>query len=430
MNQRRRALGMLAATALSPVLAACGGGGDGADGSSNPPSSASPWADDAMALANNIRGTHPDPAGIARSAPFQSLLAQILSNATSRTDKANLVELVRLAALMRDEHTRVNIADSTFNALPIRFAQASDGYWVTQATSEFASLLGAQLVAYDGVAVAELATRARPLISAATNAAAANLLPRLFLHLPEFLQLAGITSPPAPTSQSTLRLRDAAGNESNAVLTASASNALVDFFNRPGGPAAPLWLSQPARNYFSTTLPQQIVYARYARCAVDSTQSIDAFFNGIGQALAALPAPKLIFDLRNNGGGDSSLLANAVQSFANTTPPASRPALAVLVNNGTYSSATLNLFDLIQRLNARTFGESPGTAPNHAGEIRTSTLPRTNTTHICATRVFTLAPGSAAENYVPDTVVPYNVSQYVAGADPVLQSAVSFLNSR
>ncbi|MBI3715897.1 MAG: hypothetical protein HY255_07890 [Betaproteobacteria bacterium] len=416
-------LGWTLLAGSAPLLSACGAGGGEVDINVGNSGNAAPWADDIQSFAANVRSVHPDPNGITRGAEWQSLLAHIIANAGQKSDKANLVACLQLAVLMRDEHTQVSIAAAGLAQTPVRFASAADGYWVQQASDP--ALLGARLLAIDGTPIANIKERSKAFIPAATAAAYNNLTATL-LHQAELLWLAGIG---LSGSQSNYLLKDLTGVERTVTLPAGGNPLLQNFYGRPGGPPTPLWLSQPDKNYFMSTLPgSQSVYVRYARCAVDPATPITAFFNGIDQALSALPAPRLIFDLRNNGGGDSSILANAIQQRGNGNPSGPQPKIAVLIDNGVYSSATINLYDL-RRLGARTFGESPGTPPNHTGEIRSFMLPRTGTQHTSSTKIFSLDPALGAANYMPDVVIGPTIDDRVNGRDPILERAESFLRT-
>lgn len=421
---RRQALGWLLAVASSPLLPGCSGGdvkvvvdGDTAV--------AAPWADDIQTFAANVRATHPDPNGITRSAAWQSLLAQITATAGQKSDKANLVESMRLAALMGDDHTRIGAPAGTFAQTAIRFAAAADGIWVQQATTATISLLGAHLLAIDGITIAEVSERLKAIIPSATVAAFASQTP-LLLHQTELLWIAGIG---LTATQSTYLLSDSSGVQRSVTLPAGDSAPLISIYDRAGGPATPLWLTQPDRYYFRSMMAgSQSVYVRYARCAIDPLTPIDVFFDGVAQALSTLPAPRLIFDLRNNPGGDSSLLAGAIQQRLASGVPTTAPRVAVLINGGSFSSATTNLYDL-RRLGARSFGEPPGTAPNHTSEVRNFTLPRTGTQYILPTRLSVLEPALGETNYTPDVPVGPSIDDRANGRDPILDRAELYLRT-
>ena len=421
---RRKMLGWLIAGGATTFLNGCGGD---VNVSAGPiaPIPASTWADDFQVLASNIRTTHPDPNGIVKSAAWQERLTQIIAASGQRSDKANLVEALKFSAMMRDEHTRITFPAGAFAQTAVRFASASDGFFVQQTTESAASLLGARLLAIDGIAIAEVAERLKIVIPAATSAAFTSQTPAL-LNLTELLWILGIG---LNLTQSTYLLRDRNGTERIANFLAGDNTPLANIYGRSGGPSLPLWLTQPERNYFMGMLSgSQSVYVRYARCAIDALTPIDTFFGNVAQSLSLLPAPRLIFDLRNNPGGDSSLLANAIQQRLSSGGQAGQIAIAVLINNSSFSSAVNNLYDL-RRLGALSFGEAPGTAPNHTGELRSFTLPRTSTQHSVSARTFTLDPTLGANNYSPDFVVANNIEERISGRDPVLERAEQYMRT-
>jgi hypothetical protein len=160
---------------------------------------------------------------------------------------------------------------------------------------------------------------------------------------------------------------------------------------------------------------------------LDAAAPIDPVFDSVANALAALDQPRLIIDLRNNPGGDSSIFSNAMIRLSKAFPRLLQTRVVVLINNGVFSSATFNLYDLLSHPNATTIGEPPGTPPNHTGEVRSFTLARTGLGHTSSTKVFTLDSSLASRNYTPNILVAPSVDDRANGRDPVLARAEAFL---
>ena len=422
-HQRRTVIaGAVASTAMA-LLTRCGGGGGN---STNDPSTADSWAEDLPAMASNIRSSHPDPKGITLSAAWNSAVGRIATDASGKSAKENVLAAIRLAALMQDEHTAVSTTPLAFAEAPIRFATASDGPWVQQISASHINGLGARLIAIDGTSVTDVTTRLRTYISAATAEGYAFKTPPM-LHQCELLALIGVGR---SATQATYTLRSSNGVEFDITLQGNDTSALQSIYGRTGGPVAPLWLSQLDRNYFMTPLSvSQSIYLRYARCAVDAVVPIDTFIDSVAHALSSLPEPRLIVDLRNNPGGDSSIFSNALLRLFNAFPRLLQTRAIVLINNGVFSSATINLYDLLRLPNVTTIGEPPGTAPNHTGEVRNFALARTGLVHTSSTKVFTLDSSLGSRNYTPNIFVAPSVDDRANGRDPVLARAETLLTN-
>lgn len=424
---RRKLVAGALASATTLLLTRCSaGGGSGSVSVSlaSGPSAANSWAEDLAAMANNIRNTHPDPNGITRSTTWNNTVSSITTDANGKSAKENVIAAIRLAALMQDEHTGVSTTPVVLAETPIRFATASDGPWVQQITAPLVNSLGARLIAIDGIAITEITTRLRAYISASTAEGYAFNTPPM-LHRCELLALIGVGR---SATQATYTLRSSSGAEFAITLQANDTSARQSIYGRTDGPAAPLWLSQPDRNYFMVPLStSQSVYLRYSRCALDAAAPIDPVFDSVANALAALDQPRLIIDLRNNPGGDSSIFSNAMIRLSKAFPRLLQTRVVVLINNGVFSSATFNLYDLLRHPNATTIGEPPGTPPNHTGEVRSFTLARTGLGHTSSTKVFTLDSSLASRNYTPNILVAPSVDDRANGRDPVLARAEAFL---
>jgi hypothetical protein len=72
-------------------------------------------------------------------------------------------------------------------------------------------------------------------------------------------------------------------------------------------------------------------------------------------------------------------------------------------------------------------GEPTGGRPNHYGEVRHLTLPRTGWQISYSTKYFTtdLVKGDP-DSLVPDLPAPYPAADWFAGHDPVLDAALNY----
>jgi hypothetical protein len=320
--------------------------------------------------------------------------------------------------LLKNGHTVFSPPNTgLFGAANVRFAAASDGFWVRQAPDP--SLFGARLMSIDGMAVPDILARLATIFSV-DNAAALNDETQRWLHAIEFLNIAGITRSP---TQALYMLQGQSGVMMPIMLSAGPA---ADRLDALASVASPLWLTEPNRFYFFTTRAEsRSVYVRYRRCANDPAQAFSDFFNQVGAAVAALPTPRVIVDLRRNPGGSSALLDDAINAFIQSGGRFSR--LAVLIDNAVYSSAVINLYSLRNRLGGITFGAAPGTAPNAPGEVVSFTLPRSQLAYVTATRQFTLDARNNTDTYTPDFPIAYTTADMLAGRDPVLAAAEAWI---
>ncbi len=78
---------------------------------------------------------------------------------------------------------------------------------------------------------------------------------------------------------------------------------------------------------------------------------------------------KLIIDLRNNFGGNSSLLDPFIEDIKHCDKINKKGNLFVIIGRETFSSALLNAFSLKENTSAIFLGEPTGGKPNCYGEL-------------------------------------------------------------
>ena len=69
---------------------------------------------------------------------------------------------------------------------------------------------------------------------------------------------------------------------------------------------------------------------------------------------------------------------------------------------------------------------SPGSEPNHYGEIKSFTLPNSGLSVYYSTKQFVYIEGDHSSALEPDQVVPLTAADLLAGRDPVLAAAVAW----
>jgi hypothetical protein len=167
---------------------------------------------------------------------------------------------------------------------------------------------------------------------------------------------------------------------------------------------------------------RRAVYLKYNSClATDGFQQLAA------RALTLLrrhPAFRLIIDLRDNPGGDSTPFQALISGIRANPAINRRGRIFGLVNQLTDSSATLDAYDLASQTNAvligqpaedpvDDYGNSDGLLPLHGSGIVIRYTTKTFDPH-------------KIRMGVPDIYVSPTIRQILAGQDPVLEAALDY----
>jgi C-terminal processing protease CtpA/Prc len=133
------------------------------------------------------------------------------------------------------------------------------------------------------------------------------------------------------------------------------------------------------------------------------------------------PVQRLVVDLRGNGGGNSLQFERYFMPGLKKYPHLDDPErLFVLIDRGTFSSASDNAAQLRIDSRATFVGEPTGGSPNGYGEVRSFRLPNSEAQVFYSTRYF-MNMDTDITSIEPDLLVEVPSRAVFSGRDPVLE---------
>jgi C-terminal processing protease CtpA/Prc len=187
-------------------------------------------------------------------------------------------------------------------------------------------------------------------------------------------------------------------------------------------PRLPLYRRLAGSAYdFAYLDDSRTLYFAYNSCRDLPDRPFAAFAAELWNTARMKPVERLVVDLRNNGGGDSSILDPFIGELAASKDINRKGRLFVIVGRRTFSSAILNALDLRKKTAAVFYGEPTGGKPNHYGEIQNLTLPHLGLKVSYSTKYFKFAEGDES-SLTPDVLVEIGLQDYLALRDPVLDA--------
>ena len=344
--------------------------------------------------------------------------------------------LQMLIALARDGHTYLELSPAGgFVSLPITLQHFTDGYFVIAAPADQPFLNRAQLIAVGATPVDQVVTALDPVISHENEYWFQWLAAQALVNLGVMRGL-GILPASGPAMY-TFRL-DGGGQVS--VDLSAAEFDQVRALGSPAGFIPPL--DSSTGDYSSAWWPQtKTAYVRIAGFhASDGGQQLAS------QTLVLLdnnPVDNLILDVRNNGGGDLTmvfpLLAGVTQRLQKLH---SNPRFQVfaLINGGSYSAATV-LPEILKAgvpdflapfapgvgsIPTTVVGEPTGGPPQSHGNPQTFALPASGMLVQYATAYSPPWPGIPELDAIyPDISVPVQSTDYFARHDAILAAVLA-----
>ena len=154
--------------------------------------------------------------------------------------------------------------------------------------------------------------------------------------------------------------------------------------------------------------------------AAQKLPAFEAFTRKAFETLNDKPVDKLIFDMRYNGGGNSSQGTEFVERLAQALKQHPQVAVYVVLGRDTFSSAILNAMDFKQLTNAVFVGEETAGKPNHFGEVRSFQLPSSKVLVNYSTKYFKRSE-KEIETIEPDMSIEMSFADFKKGVDPVFE---------
>lgn len=169
----------------------------------------------------------------------------------------------------------------------------------------------------------------------------------------------------------------------------------------------------------------RVVYFQYNKCRSDSANPFENMQAQLEKMLAEPNVERLVIDLRNNGGGSSPVLDPFIDWLAGSEKWSVNSRTTVLIGRRTFSSAILNAIRLKQNAHAVLIGEPTSGKPNHYGQVMSFRLPNSELEVFYSTKHFRYSTEDT-DSLMPDVLVELTSKDYFAGADPVLDAALSY----
>jgi hypothetical protein len=420
----------LCAALSGPVLAAA----------APPPLTAaqvSDWREDLHFLATELPRRHPmlfdglTPTRLTR-AQLDSAVADLDARIPTLARHEVTVGLQRIVAMVGAGHTSINpMFDRSlgYRSYPLELYAFRDGIFVVRADSAHRELVGARVLRIGSLPVDSALARVATVISH-ENQQFVRSAGMVYLMIPEVLHALRI----APELERLDVTLDQNGRRTVTLtpvgpLPLRSHEGPVDEragwpTMRPASVPPPLWLSRPERRWLEYLPERRTLYVSF-QSHVPSHQGepIDAFVARVLASADSLRPARLVIDVRDDLGGDSSYNLALVQGIIRRVWIDQPDRLFVIIGRGTYSAA-MSLVNEMERYTQATFvGEPTGSPPAFFGDHVSVSLPHSGIQLNISTLWWeTQNPRDHRSWVAPAVYAEASSADYRAGVDPALQA--------
>ena len=401
----------------------------------------SAWRGDARFMVAAVDSVHPRPYRYFKRAQWDSAAADLESRLPGlRADQA-IAGFSRLLGMLRDGHSRLdqlqlpNHGRPALQPLswpgfdteyPVDFEVFADGLWVVGATAAHANLTGAHVIALDGKPIADVVAALSPLIPSDNPMWTLRVLPS-YLRCPGYLAAAGLSTDPSAPLMLTLARNK--GGRRNLTIPAERPDSSASWLAADRDVSTPLPLTRALPYPFAfADLNDSTVFARIqAIVSEPGHEGLPAFVTRLFAHMDSLGSPRLVLDLRGNGGGNGYLNQSLIHAILRR-PALDRPGrLFAIIDRGTFSAATQLTADLERETHAVFVGEPTGAAPDSPGDPAHVTLPASGLVVRISTVLWNGSdPRDPRAFIAPDVPVAATFADWMAHRDRALEAIARY----
>jgi hypothetical protein len=383
------------------------------------------WLEDINFLSSELPRKHKNLFFHKNKEDFFKEIASLKTDIEFLSDYEIKLAIAKIVASIRDAHTSVPLLINLL--LPLELYWFSDGIYVIAAPLEYTDILYCKIKKVNKIAIDEVIRILRSIISYENETYFKSQLPKYFPAI-ELLYDLGIvndidglelTFEDKNKEIRTLEIKSFRLKESREKL--SIINADLISSNN-----LPLYRIDSHKHYwFQYIDTYKIVYFKYNVCRDMLPTDVGTFCKKLIEFIEDHPVEKLIIDLRNNFGGNSSLLDSFIDDINHCSKINKKGSIFVIIGRETFSSALLNALALKENTSAIFLGEPTGGKPNCYGEVQRFTLKNSKLIVCYSTKYYKTIEDDNLPSFLPDINIALTIQNYINNEDPCLDYIIS-----
>jgi hypothetical protein len=405
-------------------------------GQNGPALSAEQWRQDLHFLAEQMPLKHKSLFHTMNEAEFHAAVTKLDNDIPALNEDQIFVRLLQIMAMVQDGHTGLDLRPvpppDRKDHIPIRFERYADGIYVRAAAPDYAAAVGGKVIQVGSADWQEAIKRLDSIESHDPGNDGEQLAwsAKTDLNDPRILHGLGLSS----SSDSADFLIEKNGKRQ--AFTMKASVPLGQWYldsvptgwvdARPTSEPVPLSRQHEDEAFWFVSLPKQhTIYFQFNLVFNLGAETLSDFTKRLSTALESPDVQRLVIDLRNNTGGDNTLLRPLLTALIRSKVN-HRGGIYVIIGPTTFS-ACQNFVDRLENYADVIFVGSPtGENVDFYGDPVSITLPNSHLeAAVSALWWQDEDPRDKRVATDPDLAVSDAFADYVAGRDPALELALT-----
>lgn len=384
------------------------------------------WIEDIDLLAMELPKRHKKLFFSKDKQEFFKEIESLKTKVSQLEDEEIKVNLAKIVASIMDAHTSFMMQVNFL--CPLELYWFSDDLYVTAASEEYKEIENCKITKVDGKDINEVIENLSSIVSHENESFLKAQLPKYFPAIEILYGLEIVDS--TYSLQLTVEDRD----KKVKVIQIEAfpisetrekmKKRIEKLLNHKN---LPLYRKSPHKNYWFEYIEDfKTVYFKYNACRLMEDKSMLDFGKEMINFIKENQVEKLIIDLRNNSGGNSTFLEPFIDELKILKEINRKGNLFIIVGRETFSSALLNVFYLKENTNAIFLGEPTGGKPNCYGEVERFVLKNSPSTVCYSTKYYKIIADDNLLSFYPDTEIQLTIENYINKEDPCLNYVLKF----
>ena len=377
------------------------------------------WREDLRFLAAELPKKHKNAFHRITREQFEKSVAKLDAKIPTLSDEEIVLGLARIVAQIGDGHTGLGWS-RPFQRVPMDLFWFGKELRVIRVAKEFPRLNGARLIKIGGVDVERVYEQVQNYISQEESEQFELDSSAYLFTYPVLLKALGLTKESDTASYEFIdRGWKRVSIEMKAQPRTGDRDWLVPYKK------APLYLQKPGEplsmEYLESAKTVYVNFKWYPR-----RPEFKKFSKELFELIDNNDIQKLVFDLRQNGGGDFTRGRDFfIKPLKERRKFSERGRLFVITGRVTYSAAMANTADFRNDLNAILVGEPTGARPNGYQENRGFSLPNSRLPVSYSIELYKFSK-TDTPGILPDKRIDPTWKSYLAGRDPVLEWVLAY----
>lgn len=395
------------------------------------------WRADLDTLIARVWHVHFRPDAHTTRAAFTSRVEALKSRVASLSDQRITMEIQGILASLGDGHTNAYGAimghgDFSSPVFPVSLYLFSDGLFVRASYGDAGPLAGCRVTTFGNLTAEEAIAKVTPYLSVDNAMGVRSLAPVALAASTTHEALGTLTA----NGQLTITGVKADGTTVSVTLSAMPlgdARSLPSTHMNAGAPTpAPLYQRNSEKPLWYEHLKDiNAVYFKFDSVLNPPGSTLAAFLDELFAFVDSSGADRLIIDVRNNGGGNNTLIRPLINHLARRPKLTAQGRLYVVIGRETFSAAQNAANRLEAQFTPIFVGEPTGSRINFVGETTMVQLPATGFTFSCSSLYWQDGfPSDARPWIAPLLNAELSSKDYAANRDPALEAIIADIKAQ